>query len=447
MISQISPRYLMALIYGFVLVYVYGILSTWWGYFGFTYLLPNASVVYLACFVAAIPVLILPARATTIAQVTGWILYILVFLPCMLVPLMQQSSGPGHAATLFFAVFAGTIFFALITRPELKRICPPKVPPQVFWLVFALIWTVMMGITLYGFGGQIRFAGVEDIYDQRFASMEIGANPVIRYSLIFCANAFNPFLIAYGLHTRRWAVAGVGIASQILLYGTVAFRATLLSPLFIITIFTLFDRNGTFRVNRFFSLILALSASLLPLMQSYDPNNGLLGNILTLVYLRTLLISGVTFGVYDNFFSIFPVTHFSNSAIVGHFIQYPYGIYKIGEVVGLFLVPNQSGDLMEFNANFLATDGVASIGLIGIPVMAAALGVMLQIISKFVPKHRTRLAAASMVTFAINLSNVSMLTSLLTGGGAFLTIFAFLCDDGKALDADDLHRSAGTEIS
>lgn len=424
---QLSFRYLLILIYSFVLVYVYGILSLWWAYYGFTYLLRDQSFAYLACFVAAFPALLLAARPNTIAQVAGWILYILVFLPCMLVPLMQQSQGSFHALILFAAVFVGAILFMLIARGPVKRIQPPTVPPQFFWLCFLTLWALMMGISLYGFRDQLHFAGASDIYDQRFSVTSIATNPVIRYSLMFCANAFNPFLIAYGLHKRRWGWTLLGVIAQILLFMTIAFRATLLSPIFIAGIYFLFDRRNQFKDKLFLILLVVVVISMMPLMQFYDPKAGLLGNFLSLIYLRILMISGMTFGVYDNFFSMYPVTYFSNSAFLGHLIHYPYGDLSVGQVVGLFLVPSNSRDIMQLNANFIATDGIASIGIIGVPIMCAALAAILRVLSKFIPPHRTGLAAAAMSTFFINLSNVSMLTSLLTGGGIFLTAMVFLC--------------------
>lgn len=438
---QISFRYFLIVIYGLSLVYVYGILSLWWSYYGFTYLLRDQSFAYSSCFVAAIPALFLTDRPNTIAQVSAWILYILVFLPCMLVPLMQESQGPFHALVLFAAVFIGAILFMIIARAPVKRVQPPRIPPQLFWLGFLTAWVLMMGISLYGFRDQLHFAGVGDIYDQRFSAVAIATNPVIRYSLMFCANAFNPFLIAYGLHRRRWGWTLLGVASQVLLFMTIAFRATLLSPIFIITIYSIFDRKSRFKSQLFLICLVCVVLFLLPLMQFYDPQAGLLGNLLSLIYLRTLMISGMTFGVYDNFFTMYPVTHFSNSVFLRHLINYPYGELSVGQVVGLFLVPSNSRDIMQLNANFIATDGIASIGIIGVPLMSAVLAVVMRVLSKFIPARRTSLAAAAMVTFFINLSNVSMLTSLLTGGGIFLTLMVFLCpqerkEQEKAPDRD-----------
>ncbi|MBA4307908.1 MAG: hypothetical protein C0429_14350 [Sphingopyxis sp.] len=414
-------RFSASLVYAIVLCYAYEILSLSWAYFGFTYRLTDNRILYAACVIAALPALLLSSRPKTFAECAAWFLYSLVYLPCLIVPVMQFSSDLDRLLQIFGTTFVGCILFLLISRGEVQRIRIKEIPSQIFWGGLAAIWAMLMLIIYVSFEGAIQFVGFDSVYDQRFAGAE-AATVSARYAIAILSSAIDPFLIAAGLYTKRYWITGIGIFSQFFLFGTLAARAVLLSPLFIIGVFLLSDKNGNMKGNLFLIGMLLVIALTAPFLANYNPVGGGINNILTLIYLRTLLISGAIFGVYEQFFALYPLTYFSNNNIISSFVQYPYGDLSVGQAVMLTLIPSAARDIGELNANFLATDGIAALGVAGVPIVSTIVAVVLRFFSRLVPPERTVLFASSGTAFILSMANTSLLTSLVTGGGVLLVL-------------------------
>lgn len=423
-VSSAIMHFGMSLFYAVALCYAYEVLSLWWAYFGFTYNQNNKALLYLACVGAALPATLLVSRPRTFAECSAWFLYILVFLPCMIVPVMQYSSDLNRLVQIFVATFVGCVLFLVISRGEVKRIALPTVPPKVFWGLLAAVWVSLMLFIVISFGESFQFVSIDDIYTQRFAGAEV-ANTGVRYAMAVLVSAIDPFLIAAGLYTRRYWLAGVGVASQFFLFGTLAARAVLLSPLFVIGAYFLTDRDARMRGSLFLIGLLIMVALTAPLLAFYNPVGGGFNNIVTLVYLRTLLISGAIFGVYEQFFAVYPLTYYSNNNIISSFVQYPFGDLSVGQAVLLTLIPSSAKDIAELNANFLATDGIAALGVVGVPVASAASALILRLLSRFIQPERTMLMTAAGTGFILSMANTSLLTSLVTGGG--IALVALVC--------------------
>ena len=418
-------RYVLTLLYAFALCYAYDVISDWWAYFGFTYLLDDEWMLYLACVVAALPSVLLAPRPNTFAQASAWFLYILVFLPCMLVTVMQFSGGTDAVLKVFVSIFVACLLFMVIVRGKVSRWNIPEIPAQAFWLGLLGLWLVLMTLVLYSFRTSFQIAGSDDIYNQRFIGASVVGNPIVRYSVALLASSINPFMIGLGLFTRRYWVTGLGIGSQVALFGTLAAKAVLLSPVFVVGVYFLGDRQNRLRGNLLLVGLLGVFIATSPLLATYNPIGSDLDQLISLIYMRTLLISGATFGVYEQFVAIYPLTYFSNNNIISWLVTYPYGDLSVGQAVQSSLVAPTSADIGELNSNFLATDGVAALGLWGVPVAAVLCALALRLMSKFIPADRTMLMASTGTGFLLSLANTSLLTSLVTGGGIILT--ALVC--------------------
>lgn len=427
-------RYLLALGYALALCYAYEILSRWWAYFGFTYRLNDEAWRIGACVIAAIPAVLLRPNPRSFAQAAAWFLYALVYIPCLVVPVMQYSSDAGRLFNVFAATLAGCVLFLLIARGEIRRVAVTPLSPKLFWRGTTAVWAALLLVVIVGFGGSLNFVGAEDIYTQRFAGANL-AGPVVRYAIALLASAIDPFLIAVGLYNRRYWITAVGAGTQVILFGTLAARAVLLSPFLVIGAYFVTDRRGGMRGNLMLVGLLGIFVITSPLLARYNPLGGGLNQLTTLLYLRTFLISGATYGVYEQFFALYPLTYFSNNNLVSLLIDYPYGDLSVGQAVLQFLVPITSSDIPELNANFLATDGLAAIGVVGVPLASTLAAVVLRVLSRFVPQQRTMLMVAAGTAFILSLANTSLLTSLVTGGGLLLTALVCLVPFGTG-DAD-----------
>jgi hypothetical protein len=417
-------RYLLAFGYGLALCYAYEVLSRWWAYFGFTYRLNDDAWRIGACVIAAVPAVLLRPHPRTFAQASAWFLYALVYIPCLVVPVMQYSSDVSRLLNVFAATFTGCVLFLLIARGEVQRIAVTPLSAKLFWRGTIAIWAILLVVVIVGFGGSLNFVGTDDIYTQRYAGATL-AGPVVRYAIALLASAMDPFLIAIGLYNRRYWIIALGASTQVILFGTLAARAVLLSPFLVIGAYFLTNRRGEMRGNLMLIGLLGIFVVTSPLLVRYNPLGGGLDQLTTLIYLRIFLISGATYGVYEQFFALYPLTYFSNNNLVSLLVDYPYGDLSVGQAVLQFLVPITRSEIPELNANFLATDGMAAIGVIGVPVASALAGFVLRVLSRFVPQQRTMLMVAAGTGFILSLANTSLLTSLVTGGGLLLT--ALVC--------------------
>ena len=414
-------RYALVLAYCFLLVLVYEIIHSWWDYFGFTYLLSDTNIAYASCFLVALPSLILPAHSRNFLHFGAYVLYILVFIPSMLVPVMQLSAGWDHAKILFLVTFSGTIIFLLLCRLPVYAFKAKPTNASVFWTIFWSLYGICTASVLLGYGQSLSFTGVgnEDVYAQRSIGGATGVNILVSYSLLFLANSLNPFLISYGLQYRRWLIV-IGFAGQFLIFSALAYRFVLLIPFLAAGLYYLMNRRGHLSAITFFGSILLVALIFLPAMLNYDPTKGVFDNFLTLFYMRTLLISGMTFGVYDSFFTAFPNTYFAQSFPFSLFLTYPYGGLSVGQVVGQYIAPSRGAEVLELNANFLATDAIASLGVWAVPIISTFAAVVLWTMARFVPVGKERLAAVATLGFFISISNTSLLTALISGGGIIL---------------------------
>jgi len=122
----------------------------------------------------------------------------------------------------------------------------------------------------------------------------------------------NPFVIVYGLHSRRYGLAAIGFFGQILLYCANALNATLVSSFGVISLFVIVRR----RPHRLGTVILTALICVVAIA-------GLLDQILdtdTLVSLldrRQSFLHGVLTEYYFDFFSVNPKAHIGYSSLMG----------------------------------------------------------------------------------------------------------------------------------
>src|SRR5690606_24851887 len=97
--------------------------------------------------------------------------------------------------------------------------------------------------------------------------------------------------------------------------------------------------------------------------------------------------------------------------------SYPYGDKSIGQVVG-HTYWNES----NANANFWATDGIASLGEIGILVSSFVIFLLFILFNRISQVYNKTFLILVLVPYLNALLNMSLFTSLLTGG-AFIIFF------------------------
>lgn len=419
-----------ALAYCGILVFTYHFMSGFWAYIGLRDIGLSVSELALLCILAACPALLLSSTNNNLGHYIVWIVYYTVCIPSILIPPMQAFSSSGRILLDEGLVFIATIILIVGTRNDGHPLRMIRIRREYFWTALLTMWAILNLFVIFAFGNILHLASFAEVYDQRYLGAAVADTSYIAYLIGALTGAFNPFLISVGVTRRKWLLLALGLLSQILMYMTVALRAVLLSTILIPAAALLLVRRDSIQSYRVGYGMLAISIAMLGLLPFYTLDGSLLSDIVSLVVVRTLEMPGVLFGAYSDFFSQYPITLYSHSIVGRYFSSYPYGNLQIGQVIGQYLVQDQSLESLDANAHFMATDGVAALGWPGIVTSSIFLMFLLRGLSRLLGNVDRRVLCGSFIPVIISITNSSVLTSTLTGGGFLLTVLLYFWHDG-----------------
>ena len=447
-------NFLVALSFSSALVWTYiFILSPLNGYLGFTYEQPDTGLLVLAMVAAVAPAPFLPLIVERPGGFIIWLVYYGLHIPAVLLPILMGSLSYDHRLELVCYTFVAYVIMAL--PPPRRRVVRTEpvftMDAQFFWSAFSVVF---LGLTLWvfvAFGGHLRLAGIQDIYTHRAASDVVLESSFVGYATGILGGAMNPFLMAFGLVRKKRLLYLIGAAGQILVYATSALKGVMLTIVLIPFIYLLlFRKDAPAKLSQIGYWFLAGALLLLVVYLNVEHKRGrfnIFDFVFFVVYVRTFCMPGVLLGAYAEYFMTHPLTYFSHVNLVGMFVQYPYP-YPLGNMIGRFLTPGAVES--DVNANFLATDGVAALGLPGI----VAAGLLFRLCLLVVDTERFRrnlpLVCCAFVPGIMTLLNSSIFTSLLSGGVGFVIVLLYgytlteQDEQGAAAEPDDV---AGGEFA
>jgi hypothetical protein len=400
------------------IAYVYlEFISLQFAYLGYGARQVDTITVVALVLVAPLSALALPARAENPSQFLLALLYYFLILPSLVIPPLHANLDATEGFVVSGLVMAAFLLMVVGANVRLRVTPPVRIAGLHFWIAFGAIWLGLNILVLVGFAGNIRLVGFEDLYAQRELVNKSVRSGWAWYASGFLANAFNPFLVSYGLATRRWWLVLLGVAAQVFLFATAAQKIVLVTVPLIIAFFLLvFDRKrfSLVRVGGFSVLVSIGFLPMLFLVTGAGAYEDLLRNLIALVYLRTFCTTGAMVAVYADYFQTHPWTHYSHSLVGAPFSTYPYDA-PLGEVVGDFV----TGGMVYVNANagFFATDGFAALGGAGVLLIGAIVAAFLAAIAMLLGDKRLPVMCGTLLPYGMGLANTSFFTSLLTGGG------------------------------
>lgn len=439
-LNRAEPRHRLLLVTGvlgyvacFQWIYV-NYLYPFWGYFGFDYNPPGQRYIFLAWFLAAVPGLWMPIQLVRPSQLSYWVLYVTVFIPSMFVPLYVGLDTPGEISLLMVTLFAGFAIIGGCYLLPLLRLRPPRISLQLFWKGFGGATAVLALWLLVVFRNDMRFFSFNDIYDLRKIQNDVSEGTLVNYAFMLLTGAFNPFLIAYGLFRKRKWVLAAGILGQLLVYGVGGTKGSILSILFIPGFYALL-RSGprSFGLKIIFgTLAVAGTLCFSYRLAAYQPEPlQLHWLVLFVVLMRTLSANAMLTGWYYNYFQTNPHTFFSHVRGVDWLVHYPYQKSVAMEIGSVYMGPNDP----DPTAHFWATDGIGGLGLPGILVVSALCAAVFWALDSASQRHDPRIAALVTTYAAYNISNISLFTSLFSGGLALLIVLLYLMPPAGRADS------------
>jgi hypothetical protein len=202
-------------------------------------------------------------------------------------------------------------------------------------------------------------------------------------------------------------------------------KGSILSTLFIPAFYLLFKagRQPFALKVTFGTFVLAGGLCLSYVLAGYEPAAlQVHWIVLFVVLMRTLSSNAMMTAWYYNFFQSNPHTYFSHVRGINWFVHYPYQKSVAMEVGSVFMGANDP----DPTAHFWATDGIGGLGLPGVLLISVFCAVVFWVLDSASRKHDPRLAALVTTYAAYNIANISIFTTLFSGGLALLILLLYL---------------------
>jgi len=390
-------------------------------YYGFDYHAPSDAYFVLAWILSLLPALWMPLDLRRPSQLSYWFVYLIVYLPSMFIPLYTGLTSVYKTTLFMFVLFLGFVIIGISYAFPVSTLKDRGWSERRFWKYFALVGAVAAIWVLVAFRGRLQLVGFSDIYDVRSDSLDTMEGTLLNYPVMWLYGAINPFIAGWGLFRGKLTFVLLGLIGQIVIYGTLGTKASLLSIILMICVYFLLRHTG-----KGFGLKFACGAAALfvvaTIWQAWAGDDlGPVGSMfLFLVVFRTFGLTGLLSSQYLYFFQQNPYTYYSHISPIKWFIHYPFD-YPLGTVVGYFYYY----PLVDTTAHFWATDGIAALGIPGILVASVCCAFVFWLLDSAAQHHDPRLGALVTCYAAYNLANLSLFTTLLSGGLGLLIAFLY----------------------
>lgn len=335
-------------------------------------------------------------------------IYYLLYIPIEVTYFIDFDGDDMYVAYLQFLYLAGMclLFYADRVQFKNKIILPSKIDFFKVVLVLSVLSTIYMVIR---YGSNLKLVSFEDVYEQRFATSQLGSDVFTAYISSWLAYMMVPMCLTYGLFAKKKVYFLVGIAASVVTYMAVASKTALVFPIVIYFLYRIL-RNRNLKSSFSYvgmALIVLMFISLLFDFNIYT----------SILWMRTLGNSGSLTMHYHYFFQNHPFTYYTHINFVNALSHsYPFGAKSLGEAVGT----EYWGEDMNANANFWATDGLAAMGDLGILFSSFLLFLVFILFNRISKGYNLVFLVLMLIPYIMFILNTSLFSALLTGGAFFI---------------------------
>jgi hypothetical protein len=396
-----------------------------WDYAVFHYYVPPGVYLLLSWILSVTPSFWMPVELTRPSQLTYWVLYITVFIPSMFIPLYAGLDAPGEISLLMVTLYLGFAIMGVCYRLPLVRLSAIQISRRAFWKGFGSIAAALAIWMIVVFRGHMQFLSFNNIYDLRDVQNDLSDGTLVNYAFMLLSGAFNPFLMGWGLFHQRKGLFLAGVLGQLLIYGVGGTKGSILSIVFVSGFYFLLKLGRHPFALKLVSGTLALVGGLCIsyVFAGYDPAPLQLHWVaLSVVLMRTFGVNGLMTAWYYNFFQTNPHTFYSHVRGVSWFVHFPYERTAAQEIGSVYVGGNDA----DPTAHFWAIDGIGALGLPGVLLISAFCALVFWVLDLAAQKHDPRLGALVTCYAAYNIANISIFTSLYSGGLAILIFALYL---------------------
>ncbi len=386
-------------------------------YMGYVLRPAEPGFLLLGILLAVLPSAVLPVRLERPSGVALWMLYILAFIPSMVIPYLALPQEAVDMLPLSLSIAFGFAIVLAITQLRVLAVPRLRLPHWAFWIIFTALSTLLVISITRDFGLTMSLPSLFDVYTVRGAYKEVDASALARYAVTWIGNVIGPFLIALGLLRRTPALLATGVALQLLIYGTTGFKSVLFSTLLLAALFVAMAFQ-----RRYFGAILSVgAASLVILTTAFDALFNTI--VFSSLFVRRLIATpGILTGWYYDFFVDRP------KALLGHSVLEPWVDYPYDRLPPLLIGQNYFGNEATYaNANVWA-DAFANFGVAGIVAYSVLLGLLLWSFDVATGRRdatNTTMAGLVLGVPTFTLTNSALTISLVTHGVLLALIIVY----------------------
>jgi len=332
---------------------------------------------------------------------------------CWIVP-SSIYGYDGRLATLSIVVSAVAFSVpAVFWRPDRPKF--PEISPAHFELWLKAILIVSAAVLLAGASYNFKLAKLSEIYRYRD---QIEFPKLLGYAIGITTGAFLPFAFTCFAFLKRWGYVALTVVLMFAAFPVTLAKLNLLAPVWLAFLLLLSRRAGA-RDAIILSLLLPIMIGLLGFVFQ---RSGLASSdlIFGTINFRMIAVPSMAIDLYNDFFSRHLLTYFCQISLIKPFFsQCPYA-------EPLALVMAKSYDFGALNASLFATEGIASVGPVGAPLVALACGCIVALANGASAKLPSRFVLVSSGVVLPAFLNVPMTTMLLSNGAAILFLLWLL---------------------
>lgn len=406
-------------------------------FLGFVYHSPSFGVFTLLFPLAILPSLRLPLRAAHPSQVVRWLLYLMVYVPSILVvPSFTLPLGLPLTLSLLLTLTASLALLGTVERLPPARVPRPDVPPRIFWAGIGVLSLLFYAYVFRVFGVPLRWLPMEDIYKMRthYEAVISQQGTLAAYLINWQSNILNPLVLAQALLTANVPLALLGLLGQIALYAITGMKSILFSTVMIAALWALTRKQG----RRFAAGLMCGTLAFLAAVVAIDMVTQVT-SYSSFFLRRIFVVPGLMSGCYLDFFTTHPKLHLSAS-VFRRWVTYPYDLsppYLIGrEYFG--------NPATHANANFWA-EAYANFGFAGILAYTALLGFILWLFDSFARERNAPLVAILLGLCTFSLANSGLLTNLCTHGLGLALALVYLLPRESGITREGVDRRRPAE--
>jgi hypothetical protein len=349
--------------------------------------------------------LLLPIHVHKPGSFFMWLLYLVVYVPVLLIPPYALGYGMEYAPMqglvfLGFAILAGVGLLPPIRFPEPRWMFGAFIAGLLVYSAVMMLWLIAQ------VGIPTSIPAVTSPYAQRaaFSAAMAGAGPVL-YLIAWQTSAVNPLLLLIGLYRRQWSLFLTGVGLNVLMYSLAGHKSHLLSSLLVVAIFVALRLPATIR-----GILIAGGAITLVLAtQALYVVTGAIFPV-SIVVRRMLMTPGLLTGYYFDFFSEIgftyrfgPLSMFLDGVVLERTTPRTIGFEYFGS------------NTMAANANFWA-DGYSAMGYVGVVLVSVLLALVLWAMNSLSESRPATIATPLFIVALYSLTNSALPVSLLTHG-------------------------------